>query len=62
MQKLTKAQAQAIARAYARLEAPQESFLAFRRKARPMFGGGGAIVLPWAGMWLAIETDGHCHS
>jgi len=22
----------------------------------------GAVVVPWCGMWLAIETDGYTHS
>lgn len=22
----------------------------------------GCIMLPWCGMWLGIETDGHTHS
>lgn len=60
--KITKAQARALLRVYNRNEAPAESFLAFRRKARPMLCGDGALVIHWAGMWLAIEPDGYCHS
>jgi hypothetical protein len=34
----------------------------FRAKAHPCFDGSGCIMLPWAGMWLGIETDGYTHS
>jgi len=38
------------------------SYREFRRLAQPTFGMDGAIVVPWCGMWLAIETDGYTHS
>jgi len=60
--KITKEQSRALFRVYSRSEAPSESFLSFRRKARAMICGDGALVIHWAGMWLAIETDGYCHS
>lgn len=31
------------------------------RVTRPMLHDG-CIMLPWAGMWLGIETDGYTHS
>ena len=34
----------------------------FRATVLPMFGGNGAVILPWIGMWLAIEPDGYTHS
>ncbi len=37
-----------------------------RAKVVGMFGEygekGGPVMLPWAGMWLGIEPDGHTHS
>ena len=32
------------------------------QRAGLMIGGEGAIVVEWCGMFLAIETDGHCHT
>jgi hypothetical protein len=60
--RITKAQTRALFRVYSRSERPDESFLSFRRKASPMLCGDGALVIRWAGMWLAIEPDGYCHS
>jgi hypothetical protein len=34
----------------------------FVKSIQPMFGGDGAIVIRWQGMWLAIEPDGYTHS
>lgn len=34
----------------------------FRATIQPTFGCDGAIVLPWAGMWLCIERNGYTHS
>lgn len=31
----------------------------FTVKVVPEFGSGGCIMVPWCGMWLGIETDGH---
>lgn len=39
-----------------------DAYRARRESAQPTIGMDGAIVMPWAGMWLAIETDGHTHS
>lgn len=33
----------------------------FRAKVRPFFGDD-CVMVPWAGMWLGIETDGYTHS
>ncbi len=35
------------------------SYRQFRRTARMTFD---CLMVPWAGMWLGIETDGHTHS
>lgn len=61
MAKLTKAQQRAVAQVYRRTPLPL-SYLAFRRRVMPMFGGNGAVVLPWSTMFLAIEPDGYTHS
>lgn len=37
-----------------------ESYLQFRRRARP--GPGGCIMIEWLGMWLGIEKDGYPHT
>ncbi len=34
----------------------------FRRTVIPELGGYGAALVPWCGMWLGIEKDGHTHS
>lgn len=58
---VTKAQRRAIHRKWR--EADQRlSYRAFRKLAVPVFGGDGAIAIPWCGMWLCIETDGYTHS
>lgn len=70
MVRTTKAQRQSIKRIWLRqisdrLEDPlakPESYRAFRKKLIPTFGMDGAVSVPWAGMWLCIETDGYTHS
>lgn len=34
----------------------------FRRRVQATFGMDNAIAVPWAGMWLLVETDGYTHS
>lgn len=34
----------------------------FRAKVQPTFGCDNAVMVPFAGMWLGIETDGYAHS
>jgi hypothetical protein len=34
----------------------------FRKTAEATFGMDAAVVVPWCGMWLAIEADGYVHS
>lgn len=60
---LTAKQSQSLFRKWSQL--PREtrvSFPEFQKTALPMIGGDGAVVVLWAGMHLAIETDGYTHS
>ena len=34
----------------------------FRNSVMPEFGGWGAVMVLWSGMWLGIEVDGYTHS
>lgn len=34
----------------------------FRRTVQPELAGYGAVMVPFAGMWVGIETDGYTHS
>lgn len=38
------------------------SYRQFRKVVAGTVGLDNAIVVPWCGMWLCIETDGYCHS
>lgn len=38
------------------------SYRQFRKGISGTVGMDDAIVVPWCGMWLCIETDGYCHS
>lgn len=38
------------------------TFRALYALAQPTIGCDGAVILPWAGMWLCIERDGYTHS
>lgn len=44
------------------VKVPSIQYRRFRAKVQPLFGGDGCVMLPWAGMWLGIEPDGHTHS
>ena len=61
MTKTTRAQRIAIMRKWTQ-DANGLTYRQFRLKVSPTFGMDGAIVLPWCGMWLAIEQDGYTHS
>ena len=39
-----------------------QTYRDFRRTVQGMIGGQGCVMVPWHGMWLGIETDGHTHS
>jgi hypothetical protein len=63
MVKLTKAQRESVKRLWRRLdESGRPPFREFRRTVAPMFGGDGAVFLPYCGMWIGIEPDGYAHS
>lgn len=57
---ITKAQRQALKRIYLRLEFPP-LYKQFRRSVQPTFCTDGCIMVPYAGMFLAIESDGYTH-
>lgn len=38
------------------------SYLEFRRTVQMTIGCDNAVVVPFAGFFLCIETDGYCHS
>lgn len=57
---ITKAQRKAVFNLWQR--SVGKSYRAFRRSVRPMLAGDGAIVIPFAGMMVAIEPDGYTHS
>ena len=61
MVKLSRDQRTALARVYRRVPMDQ-TYRAFRRTVQPTFGMDGAVVVRWQGMWLAIESDGYCHT
>ena len=58
---LTKEQRAAIFRLYNRTE-KAVSYRAFRKAVFHTIGCDGAIVVPFAGMFVAIERDGYAHS
>ena len=60
--RLTRPQMEAIKRVWNRSSSGAKSYLAFRRRVVPEIGTHGCVMLPWCGMWLGIETDGHTHS
>jgi hypothetical protein len=60
--KLPDEQKLALRHVYARGLNDAESFNQFIGKATFEIGGFGAVMIPWAGMWLGIEKDGHTHS
>ncbi len=69
---LTRQQREALKRVFDRGNHPatgspkgqawQGTYREFRRTVQPEIGGFGAVMVPWCGMWLGIETDGHTHS
>ncbi len=43
-------------------QAWQGSYREFRRTVRPYLLSDPVIMVPWCGMWIGIEPDGHTHS
>ena len=70
MNKLTREQRKALHRVFLRKYPrinelrPLDRFGLYRRfRKTVVFGiGGDYIMVPFAGMWLGIETDGYTHS
>jgi hypothetical protein len=58
---LTKEQRHALLRVWQR-GGSDLSYRQFRRTVESGFCMDGAVIVPWCGMWLAIETDGYTHS
>jgi hypothetical protein len=59
---LTKAQRRALKQVFERNSDEAKSYKEFRKRVKGTFGMDGAIVIPWRGMFLAIETEGYTHS
>ena len=65
--KTTKAQRKAIWKLYARAfltgeGLPVKSYKSFRKTVQPTIACDNAVVVPWAGMFVCIETDGYTHT
>ena len=58
--KMTPEQLQALRRAYDRTTGV--NYVVFMASVQGTFGMDGAVVVPWCGMFLAIEKDGYTHS
>lgn len=58
--KITKDQSRALFKLWKRNN-NNLSFLSFRRTVSPLFSDS-CIMVPWCGMVIGIETDGHSHS
>lgn len=60
------AQATSLFRKWKQSQFPEstsnQSWAEFAKTVKPTFGMDGAVIVQWAGMWLAIETDGYTHS
>ena len=61
MVRTTRKQREAIARLWARTE-ERPPYRRFRRAVSGTFGMDGAVVVPWCGMFVAIERDGYSHT
>jgi hypothetical protein len=62
MFKLTRKQKEALKDVWNRDWLKPSSYLAFRRTVEYTVFMDNAIVVPYCGMFLAIETDGYTHS
>jgi len=59
----TKAQQRALLELYRRNPAAVVgSYIRFRRIAFWEFCNGPALMVPWCGMYVGIEPDGHIHT
>lgn len=44
------------------VKVPTIQYRRFLKTCQPEFCGYGAVMVPYAGMWLGIEKDGYTHS
>lgn len=59
---MTRAQRYEMERKYEQGQYERLTWQEFLESAERTFGMDGAIVVPWCGMMLVIETDGYCHT
>jgi len=59
---ISKEQRKAVKRIWLRFELPRPPYRTFRRIVQGTFCMDDAIIVPFFGMWLVIETNGHTHS
>jgi hypothetical protein len=57
----TREQRLALKRLFERSPDGASNYLAFRRRARLMFGDN-VLMIKWCRMWIGIEPDGYTHS
>jgi hypothetical protein len=62
MVKTTKAQRQALHQVWTRTIYDKPNPLTYREFRATVQPGWDCIMVPWAGMWLGIESDGYTHS
>lgn len=58
----TREQRLALAKVYRRIQRDTFSCPTYRAFRRTVLPGPGCVMVPFAGMWLGIEPDGHTHS
>jgi hypothetical protein len=61
VRKITKVQQQSLLRKWKQNDQGL-TYRQFRKTVQECFGNDSYIVVPWCGMVLGIETDGHTHS
>lgn len=61
MVRTTREQRVALKDAYDRW-AEAGTYRQFRKTVQATFAMDHAVVVPWCGIWLCIETDGYTHS
>ena len=61
MVRTTRKQREAIARLWMRID-DRPPYRHFRRGVTGTFGMDGAVVVPFCGMFVAIERDGYSHT
>ncbi len=59
---ISKEQRHALKKIWLRFDIPRPRYLDFRRKIQHTFCMDNCIMVPFAGMWLGVETNGYTHS